>query len=163
MATVKHELRWALISVGVMLLWMVGERVTGLHSYNIHLQQDVTLFYLVPGAGVFVMALRSFKREKFHGQMTYWQGFTCGLVTTAFITLLSPLTHWVISYIISLDYFRNVIAHTVAVGYYPDKGAAAAHFNFSNYAIQSTIFSAVMGIFSFGVLAIFFRTKNIKT
>jgi hypothetical protein len=158
----RHEAKWTGISILVMLLWMVGERATGLHSHNIHLQMYITMLYLIPAEVVFVMALRSIKKHKYNGQMTYAMGLRSGLMITALLTLTSPATQWIISYVITPDYFENVIAYAVEVSYFPDRATAVAHFNFQNYAIQSTVSSAVIGVISFLILPLFVRSKTIQ-
>lgn len=156
----KHELKWTGISITVLLLWMIGERVTGLHDQNIHLHMYLTMVYLIPAIFVYVMAMRSIKKHKYNGQMTYGMGLKSGLIITAFLTVTSPLTQWIISYVITPDYFENVIAYSLEVGYHKDRAAAEAQFNFQNYALQSTISAAVMGVVSFSIIAFFVRTKK---
>ena len=163
MKSLKLELKWAGISIAVLLLWMVGERLAGLHDRNIHLQMYLTMLYLLPALAVFVMAMRDIKKQKYRGQMSFAMGLKSGLVITAIMTITSPLTQWIISYVITPHYFDNVIAYAVETGYYPDEATAAANFNFSNYARQSTISAAVIGVLSFLIIPIFVRSKKIST
>jgi hypothetical protein len=58
------------------------------------------------------------KRKNFYnGVMTYKQGFITGLIITAIVTIFSPLTQWIISNVITPDYFKNVIQYSVETGY----------------------------------------------
>lgn len=92
--------------------------------------------------------------------MTYQQGLISGIIITAFIALLSPLTQWITSYLITPEYFPNVIKHSVEIGYYQTTAEAEAHFNFKNYAIQSTIGALVFGVITTAIAMIFIRTKT---
>jgi hypothetical protein len=48
--------------------------------------------------------------------MTYLQGIVCGLILSVIIAILSPGVQWIISYVISPEYFPNVIKRSVEIG-----------------------------------------------
>lgn len=160
MKNLKIEIKWAFIFIATLLVWMLLERITGLHSTHIDKQQYLTLLYVIPAVAVYVFALRDKKINFFNGSMSYGQGFVAGLVMTIIITLFSPLTQWIISYVITPDYFTNVIDYSVKTGYYSSIDEAKAYFNFKNYVIQSTIWALVMGIATTAIVAIFVKSKK---
>lgn len=107
-----------------------------------------------------VLAIKDKKKNFYSGNMTYWQGFVFGLIMSVFIALLSPLVQWIISYVISPEYFPNVIKRSVELGYYKNEEAAKSNFNYPNYAKQSTIAALVMGIITTAIAMIFLKAKN---
>lgn len=154
------ELKWAAIFIIVSLVWMELEKIAGLHDKHIDLQQYLTMLFMIPAILVYVLALKEKKKKDYSGRMSYKQGFISGLIITLIVTLFSPLTQWIISEIITPDYFTNVIAYSVETGYYKTIEEAQAHFNLKNYMIQSTIGAFVMGILTSAIVAFFVKTKS---
>jgi hypothetical protein len=91
--------------------------------------------------------------------MSYKQGLISGIILSVFIALISPLTQWITSYVITPEYFPNVIKRSVEIGYYKTTEEAEANFNYANYAMQGAIGSLVMGIATTAIAMIFLRTK----
>ncbi|MNU98695.1 hypothetical protein D3C71_888110 [compost metagenome] len=107
-----------------------------------------------------VLALKDKKKNFYHGNMSYIQGLISGLVLSVIIALLSPLTQWIISYVITPEYFPSVIKRSVEIGYYKTTAEAEANFNYKNYAINSTIFAFIFGAITTVIAMIFIRTKK---
>ena len=101
------------------------------------------------------------KRKNFYnGVITYKQGFITGLIITAIVTIFSPLTQWIISNVITPDYFKNVIQYSVETGYHKSIADAEAQFNLKSYIVQSTVGALIMGIVTTAIVAIFIRKKG---
>lgn len=154
------ELRWGLIFVFTLLLWMLLERAAGLHSTHIDKHMIYTNFFAIPAILVYVFALRDKKARDYAGQMSYLQGVKTGVVITLVVTLLSPLTQWVISTIITPDYFPNVIAYSLESGYFESREEAEAQFNLQNYMVQSAVGAFLMGVVTSLIVALFTRSRN---
>lgn len=154
------EIKWAIIFSIVGLLWMVLEKLSGLHSTYIDYHLYLTNLFAIPAIMMMVLALKDKKNNFYHGQMTYRQGLISGIILSVFIALLSPLTQWITSYVITPEYFPNVIKRSVEIGYYKTTAEAQAHFNYKNYAIQGAVGALVMGIITTAIAMIFIRTKN---
>jgi len=159
MKNIKLELKWALIFVGMSLLWMVLEKAVGLHSTHIDKHMYLTNLFAIPAILVYVFALRDKKKNYYNGEMTYKQGFVSGLIITAIVTLLAPLTQWITSTVITPEYFPNVIAHSVETGFHSSLEEAEAYFNLKNYMVQSVIGAFVMGLLTTAIVALFVRSK----
>lgn len=159
MSNLKIEFKWAFIFAIMTLLWMLLEKISGLHGKHLAYHQYLTNLYAIPAILVMVLALKDKKANFFDGQMTYWQGFRTGLIISIVIALLSPITQYVISYIISPEYFPNVIRLSVETGYFSTQAEAEAYFNYQNYAKQSAIASVVMGVITTAIAMIFMRSK----
>ena len=160
MNRIKIELKWALIFSMVALLWMLLEKLSGLHGRYIDYHLYLTNLFAIPAIIVMVKALNDKKHNYYKGQMNYKNGLVSGLVLSVFIALLSPLTQWITSYVITPEYFPNVIKRSVELGYYKSTAEAEAFFNFKNYVVQGFYGAFIMGIVTTAIAMIFIRTKK---
>lgn len=158
----KIEIKWALIFVAVTLLWMLLEKLTGLHSTYIDYHLYLTNLFAIPAILVYIFALKDKKKNFYGGQITYKQGLMSGIIITLIIALFSPLTQWIVSYVITPEYFTNVIQRSLETGYYETRAEAEANFNYRNYAVQSAMGTLVMGLITTMVVMLFLRTPKNK-
>lgn len=161
MKQLKIEIKWAILFSIMTLLWMVLEKLSGLHGKYIDYHLYLTNLFAIPAIWFMVLALKEKKKGFYDGQMSYKQGLISGIILSVIIALLSPLTQWIISYIISPEYFPNVIKRSVEIGYFKSTAEAEANFNYPNYAKQSAFGALLMGIVTSAVAMIFIRTKKI--
>ncbi len=159
---IKIEVKWAVLFTLMGLLWMVLEKLSGLHSTYIDYHLYLTNLFAFPAIYMMVLALKDKKKNFYQGQMSYKQGFICGVIMSVFIALLSPLAQWITSFVITPEYFPNVIKRSVELGYYKTTSAAEAQFNYSNYATQGAIGALIMGILTTAIAMIFIRTKTAR-
>ncbi|MDT8347466.1 MAG: DUF4199 domain-containing protein [Flavobacteriaceae bacterium] len=159
----KLEIKWAFIFMLALLLWMELERAAGLHDRNIHLHQYLTMLYVIPAVWIYVLALKDIKKKYYKGVMNFKQGLVSGLMITLVVAVFSPLLQWIISFVITPDYFNNVIEYSLQTGYMESRTAAEAHFNFKSYALSSVMFAIVSGIITSLLVAFFVKTKNKPT
>ena len=160
MKNIRTEIKWAMIFLVMTLAWMLLEKAAGLHGKNIDYHLYLTNLFLIPAVWIYVLALKDKKRRDYQGNMSYRQGLVSGIILSAIIALFSPLTQWIISYVISPEYFPNVIKRSVELGYFKTTAEAEANFNYKNYALQSTLFALVMGVITTLVVMLFVRTKK---
>ena len=163
MAKFRYEVKWAFIFIITSLLWMLLEKVIGLHSTHIDKHQYLTMLFMIPAIWIYVLALKDKKRNDLNGQMSFKQGFISGLIISVIVMLFSPLTQWIISTVITPEYFPNVIEYSVKSGYHKSLEEATAFFNLQNFMIQSVIWAIVMGIVTSAIVAFFVKTKQPKT
>jgi hypothetical protein len=152
------EIKWAILFVIAQLLWMLFERVAGLHNENIEHHAVFTNFFMVVAIAVYVVALLDKRKNSFGGKMNWIQGFISGLIITLGVTILTPLSQYITSTLITPDYFDNMIAFTVESGQ-KSLEEAEAYFNLKSYMIQSTMFAPVAGLLTSAIVAIFTRKK----
>jgi len=162
MKNYKIEIKWAFIFIGSLLLWMLLERLVGLHDKHIDKHQYITMFYSVIAIALYVFALIDKRNNFYDGIMTYKQGFISGLIITIIVTVFTPLTQWIISNVITPDYFDNVIQYSVETGYHKSIADAEAQFNLKSYIMQSTMGALLMGIVTSAIVAIFTRKKGVN-
>lgn len=160
MVKFKQEIKWAIIFVIMSLFWMVLERVAGLHHTHIDKHLYLTNFFAIPAVWIYVLAIIDKKNNHYNGQMTYIQGFISGFFITIFVAILSPLNQWVISTLITPDYFSNAIAYALDSGYHDSRKEAEAYFNLRNYMFQSFVGSLIMGIMTSLIVPLFIRSRS---
>lgn len=142
------------------LAWMLLEKFSGLHGKYIDYHMYLTNLFAIPAIWFMVLALKDKKKNFYNGNMSYKQGLISGIIVSAIIALMSPFTQWIISYVISPEYFPNVIKRSVEIGYYKTQEEAEANFNYKNYAISSTIFAFIFGVITTAIAMLFIRTKK---
>jgi hypothetical protein len=152
------EIKWAVIFMAVLLLWMLLEKLSGLHGAHIDKHLYLTNLFAIPAISVYVLALKE-KRNFYGGKMTYLQGLVSGLLITAIVTVFSPANQWIISEIITPEYFPNVIEYSLKTGYHKSREEAEAFFNLQNYMIQSLVGALGMGVIT-SIIVAFFVKKN---
>ena len=160
MKNIKIELKWAIIFSIAGLVWMVLEKLTGLHDKYLDYQMYLTNLFAIPAIYIMILALKEKKRKDYAGTMTYIQGLISGSILSLIIALLSPLTQWITSYVITPEYFTNVIKRSVELGYYSTTAEAQANFNYENYALQGAIFAFFIGVVTTAIAMVFIRSKK---
>lgn len=160
MTGLKIEIKWALIFSAMTLIWMLLEKWSGLHGQYIDYHMYLTNLFAIPAIWVMILAIKDKKKSDYQGQMTYKQGMIFGIILSVMIAVFSPLTQWIISYVISPEFFPNVIKRSVELGYYKTTAEAESYFNYKNYAIQSSIASLIMGIITTAIAMIRIQTKK---
>lgn len=159
MKNIKIEIKWALIFTIMSLVWMLLEKLAGLHDKHIDKHAIYTNLIAIPAIAIYVFALQDKRRNFYNGEMSYKQGFVSGLILTLIVTLLSPLSQYITSTIISPEYFPNVIRY-VSIKGEMSKIEAENYFNLKNYIIQGLIGAPVMGLITTAIVAIFTRTQR---
>jgi hypothetical protein len=160
MKSIKIEIKWAIIFSVMGLVWMLLEKWSGLHDKYIDYHLYLTNLFAIPAIWVMVLALKDKKKNFYNNNIDYKQGLMSGIILSLFIAALSPLTQWITSFVITPEYFPNVIKRSVEIGYYKTTAEAAANFNYKNYAIQGAIAALVMGVVTTAIAMIFIRTKK---
>lgn len=155
----KLEIRWGVIFSLAMLVWVLIERLAGLHSSMIHQHMLWTNVFAVVAIAIYVLALRQKRDRELQGQMTWKQGFMCGVGITIVVAILSPLTQWLAHSFISPHFFSNMADYAVRSGNMTE-AQALNYFNLQSYMIQSVIGAVVMGVITAAVVALFLRTRK---
>lgn len=159
MNKIKIEIKWAIIFVVMTLIWMILEKLAGLHDEHIDKHPIFTNFIAIPAIAIYVFALLDKRKNFYKGAITYKQGFITGLIITAIVTVLSPLTQYITSTIITPEYFPNMISYSVETGKLTQE-AAEEYFNLKNYLLEVIIGTPIMGILTTAIVAIFTRKKS---
>lgn len=157
----KLEIKWGFIFFLMTLVWMFLEKISGLHSTHIDKHATYTNFIAIPAIAIYVFALLDKKRNFYNGSMTYVEGFVAGLMVTLVVTILSPISQLITSYLITPEYFPNVISFVVESGEMSQTDAEK-YFNLMSYIKQGLIGAPVMGLVTSAIVAIFTQSKSKK-
>lgn len=156
MKNFKIEIKWAIIFIIMTLLWLLMEKLLGYHSTKIAQHEVITNFIALPATIIFVLALLDKRKNFYGGTMTYLQGLKTGLIISAIIAIINPLTQYIISTIITPEYFPNAIAYAVENNKSTQE-EAEAFFNLKNYIIVGSVSALIMGVITSAIVAIFTR------
>lgn len=156
----KHiiEIRWGLIFVVSALAWMLFEKLMGWHGENIAQHATLTNLFALPAIAIYVFGLMDKRKHFYQGKMSWVQGFVAGLVITLVVFVFTPVSQYVTHYLITPDYFTNVIEYAVESGKMT-RATAVEYFNFQSYLIQSLIGAVGMGVFTSALVALFVKKK----
>ena len=152
----KIEIKWGVIFTIVTLLWLLFERLMGWHGENIDEHATMTIWFAVPAILVYLLALLDKRKNDLDGAMTWLQGLMTGFYITLVVVALSPFAQQFIHYVITPDYFQNMIDYAVSSGNM-ERGEAEEYFSIGNYIKQALIGSFFMGVVTSAVVAIFTR------
>ena len=155
----KIELKWAFFYIAASLLWMFIEKLSGLHSVHIDKQQYLTLVFLIPAIWIYWLAMKDKKKNYYQNIISYKQAVMSGILMSLIVMIFAPLTQWVISTVITPEYFPNVIEYALATKYFATREEAEAYFSLNNYIIQSTIGAIIMGVVISAVMAFFIKSR----
>jgi len=159
MKSIKVELKWAIIFTIMSMLWIMLEKLTGLHDENIEQHPIYTNMYAIPAIIIFILALKDKKKNFFQGHASYKHLFISGLILSLMIALLAPLSTYVSVEFITPEYFDNAIKMSVEQNMM-EQIEAEEYFNTSNYMFQNLMFAPIMGIVTTLVVSIFLRSKS---
>ncbi len=159
MKNLKIEFKWAIIFVITTLIWMTLEKLVGLHDEHIAQHPIYTNLFAIPAIIMYVLALRDKRNNFYEGTMTYQQGFVTGLIMTVIIAVLSPLAQYIVSTVITPEYFPNAIRYAVNEGLLSQE-QAEAQFNLQSYMIQGVIGALIMGVLTSAIVALFVRRRS---
>ncbi len=162
MTKYKIEIKWAVIFIAAILVWMIFEKLVGLHTTHIDKHALYTNFFAIPAIVIYVFALLDKRNNYFNGIISWKDGFITGLIITLIITVLTPLTQIIISNIITPEYFPNIIEYSVKEGMMTLE-EAEKYFSLSSYIMQGAIGSFIMGIITSAIVALFIRKKSKDT
>ena len=152
------ELKWTVIFSVSTILWMLGERMLGLHDEYIEEHSFYTSFFGIVAIGIYLLALYDKRKNYYRGHLTWQQGFKSGAFLTLGIVILSPLVQYIISQWIAPEYFSNITEHSVASGEMTREDAES-YFELRNYIFQSMFWAAVSGLITAATAALLLRKR----
>ncbi|MBX3044023.1 MAG: DUF4199 domain-containing protein [Candidatus Kapabacteria bacterium] len=155
------EFKWALVFSVMSLMWISMEKFSGLHDENISNHATITNLFAIPAILVYVFALLEKRKNNYNGIISWQQGFQTGLIITVFISLLVPLNQLLTHYIISPDYFNNIINESIRQGIISEQ-EATKYFSFQSYIFKSMFGAVVMGIISSAISALIVMKKSVN-
>jgi hypothetical protein len=152
--TYYHEIKFALLFSALNIVWMLGEKLAGLHDVRIADHAYYTNYFAIPSILLYAVAMYQ-KQTLLGGEMNFKQGFMSGLGITMIVTALTPAIQFIIHTIITPEYFINVRAFAIKQGMKPE--VADTHFTLNSYILLS-VFSG----FVYGIITTIFTTIMVR-
>ena len=159
MKNCSTEIKWGVILIIIGLLWAWFEKLMGLHDIYVSQHPLYTNLFGIFAVVIFILALREKRRRFYLGNMTWKEGFTSGVVMTVIITILSPLSQYIVNQFISPEYFQNIINYSVENSRMT-REQAESYFSLRSYIIQAAFGALVMGVVTSAIVAWFVKTKR---
>ena len=158
MNKIAIEIKWGIIFTITGLAWMYLEKMLGWHDELISKHPIYTMLFSVVAIAIFVFALKDKKKNYFQNQMDWKQGFLSGCIVSVIVALLSPMSQYITSEIISPNYFQNAINFAVENNRMTLENAQA-FFNLKSYIFQAAFGGLSMGIVTSAIVAFFIKSK----
>ena len=158
MHKIRLEIKWAFIFLLASLVWIFIERISGLHSTYIHLHYIYTNVFVLIALSVYSLALGEIKKKKYDGSISFKEVIISGLLMTAVITFFAPVNQLLIAYLVSPNYFQNIINYTVSSGNMTQI-EAESYFSLSSYIVQVLIGSPILGTLTTVLVGFFIKNK----
>lgn len=153
------ELKWSFIFIFMSLVWMLLERLTGLHDENIDQHAIYTNLIAIPAILIYYFAIKEKRNRFYKGQISFKEGFKSGLIISIIVTLITPLSLYISTKFISPEYFTNAIEYSVN-NKLMVKNDALAYFNYKNYLVLSLMSAPIMGIITSLIISLIIKTRE---
>lgn len=158
MKKISIEIKWGIIFTIAGLAWMYLEKNLGWHDELISKHPIYTMLFAIIAVIIFVLALRDKKINYFQNDMDWKQGFLSGCIVSLVVTILSPISQYITSEVISPNYFQNAINFAVENNRMTLE-EAQAFFNLKSYMFQAAFGGLSMGIVTSAIVAFFMKSK----
>lgn len=156
MKTYRAELIWGILFSLAIVLWIVLERLIGLHDEHIEHHAVFSTLFALPAIAIYVWAF--LWRRARPVAVGWWPAFLFGLRITLVVALLSPLVQWLMHALISPDFLSNAADYAVVAGEL-SREQAERYFRLSSYMIQGAVGALIMGSITSAVVAVFARRR----
>lgn len=153
-----REIKWALIFIIAIILWMVLEKATGLHAEHIQYHAVFSNVFAIVAIIIFVFALRDIRQAQPDQKVTWLKLFLSGVKISVVIALLSPPTQFLIHSVISPEFFPNMREYAITSGMMSET-RATEYFSLAVYMFQSAVFAFGMGVVTSAIIAFFLKRK----
>lgn len=162
----KIALKYGLLIVVFLFLWLTLEYMVGLHSEYVSFHPLATLLSLVIPLVFLYYGIRE-AQKSYRGveEFTYGKAFQTGLLISLVVAVLSPLGQWIFHTLLAPGFFDSMQANLEAQKLSQGIDAEVARSEadeptyLSTYLMQSAIGYLVAGIIMSAILAIFVRDK----
>lgn len=154
------EIKWTFRFILLILAWAIGEKLVGLHDTHIDKYGLYSNLFAIPAILFYVLALNEKKKYVFNGNMTWKQGFVCGVTLSSFIALLNPFAQYMIYSSITPHFFETIIEYKTKCGHPITLKMAQDYFNMKSYIIQNSFNGLSYGTITGALASWFVRTKK---
>lgn len=153
------EIKWGIMFSLIAMVWMIGEKSFGLHDAHISKQLLYTNLFGLVVIVIYSLALLDKKKNFYHGQMDFKQGFISGALLSLVIAILSPLTQYIIYTYITPQYFSNMIVYFTEHKF-KTREQAEALFSINSYILQGFSGTLCLEVITGALVAFAVQTKK---
>ena len=152
------ELKWGIIFFAVTILWMVIEKLSGLHSEHIDMHPIYTNLFALPAIVIYILAIKEKRDRDFGGTMTWLQGLITGVIISAIVAALTPVSTIITHEFLSPEYFENAIQYSIEHGNVSEEDARG-FFTVKSYMWQGVGGAIIMGFLTSAIVSVFLKKK----
>ncbi|UUV21159.1 DUF4199 domain-containing protein [Flavobacterium sp. CBA20B-1] len=153
------ELKWAALITAFTCGWAALESALGYHKDFSNIIVTAFIYYVIL---TFLWAIAFIDKKKSLGKNAVWEfksAFKFGLFLTGLLTLLSPISQYIIYENISPDYFENIINYQLSKGKQTRESLELIHN--MNFTIRQGVMNALsLGVIYSALYAWVFKTKK---
>lgn len=158
----KIEIKWAVIFSVVTLLWLVFEKMIGLHDQHLDNQMRYMAILGILYLALYYLGLRDKKVHFYGGSINFKEGLKFALVMSLATALLAIIVQYIFITVISPEYMPNMIKYMVAHGRF-DQKSAENFYTMANQMKNSAYTNLVMGVFFGAISAALQKNKGIDS
>lgn len=155
------ELKWAAIITTFSCVWAAFENQLGYHKDFSNIIVTAFFYYIIL---TFLWAIAFIDKKKSMGKDAIWEfknAFKFGLFLTGILSILSPISQYIMFDVISPDYFNNIIEYQLAKGNQTRESLELIHN--MNFSIRQGVMNALsLGVIYSAMYAWVFKTKKVN-
>lgn len=152
------EIKWTVVFTLSVIVWAILEKSLGYYDQKIASHGSFSFLFALVAFTLYFLAIYDKKKHFFMGNMEWRQGFISGSVLTVFITLLTPLSQYIIHATIAPEFFGNYITYTVEKEIMTEE-MAQSYYNLTSYITQTVFFALSVGIVTAAIVSFFLKNK----
>ena len=145
MKTYKFEIKWAIVFALMTIVWMLIEKLAGLHDQHIENHAFYTKLLSIPALIVFILAMMDKRKNFYFNVFSFKKAFNMGIVLTSMIVVLIPIIYLIVLKVISPDYLTNASEYAISSGNMNEM-EARNYFDFNSILLFGIITSLFSGL-----------------
>lgn len=135
----KIEFKWTLIFSLVSIMWMVMERILGLHNGFLEYHFYFSLLSIIPLYVVFTLAIKDKGVNRYEGENQLMNSIYTLLKLILLVTISSPFVQYLALSYVSPNYFKNLAQLAIEQSKLTDLEEAKSVMGFEAYAFMISL------------------------
>ena len=137
---------------------MYFEKWMGWYDERIDVHDLYSNLFAIPAFLVFILALLDKRKHYYSGKMNWIQGFSCGILISLLVAILSPIVQIVTTKYIAPEYFPNAVNYTVEIEKMT-RHQAERYYTLGNFILEVMMGAMALGAATSAIAALFIRKK----
>ncbi|WP_291115726.1 DUF4199 domain-containing protein [Flavobacterium sp. UBA6135] len=152
------EIKWSVVFTLAVIVWAILEKKLGYYDQKIASHASFSFLFALVAFAIYFFAIYNKKKHFFMGHMEWRQGFVSGCVLSVFITVLTPLSQYIIHTAIAPEFFDNYVIYIVKKEIMTEE-SAHSYYNLTSYITQTVFFALSVGIVTAAIVSFFLKSK----